>query len=176
MSSALREVAWRSAPGPGDVFAVRRIVESTGFFHAHEVDVAVELVQTRLGQGEASGYHFVFADTVGGDDGAAPVGYACFGEVPCTRGSYDLYWIAVQREGRQRGIGRGLLIEVERRVAALGGRMIWVETSSRELYAPTHAFYEACGYELVARLPAFYEVGDDKLVYARTLPRADGSD
>ena len=38
-----------------DFTRVREIVESTGFFHPSEVDVAVELVEERLRRGDASG-------------------------------------------------------------------------------------------------------------------------
>ena len=44
----------------------------------------------RLEKGAASGYEFVIAE-----DDSSMVGYACFGEIPCTVGSYDLYWIVV---------------------------------------------------------------------------------
>ncbi len=43
-----------------DLATVRDIVTSTGFFHDHEVDVAVELVEERLRRGDASGYYFAF--------------------------------------------------------------------------------------------------------------------
>ena len=44
-----------------------------------------------------------------------------------------------------------------------------VETSSRDDYAPTRAFYLACGYQIVAELPDFYAPGDGKLIYLRVL-------
>ena len=45
-----------------DIGRVREIVESTGFFHSKEVDVAVELVEERLRRGDESGYFFAFAE------------------------------------------------------------------------------------------------------------------
>jgi len=33
----------------------------------------------------------------------------------------------------------------------------------------TTQFYERTGYSLVARVPNFYRLGDDKLIYAKTL-------
>ena len=42
----------RSQVTPSDRDAVRRIVETTGFFRADEVDVAVELVDEALAKGE----------------------------------------------------------------------------------------------------------------------------
>jgi len=42
--------------------SVRGIVESSGFFSAEEVEIAVQLVQERLTKGIQSGYHFLFAE------------------------------------------------------------------------------------------------------------------
>lgn len=158
----MSQLGWRDAPRPGDRAAVRSLVEGTGFFHPFEVDVAVELVEERLARGEASGYHFVFAD-----EGEALGGYACFGPIACTEGSFDLYWIAVGPGSQRRGLGRRLLAEAETRIRARGGRRVYVETSSRPLYEPTRAFYRACGYREEARLEAFYAPGDDKVILVK---------
>lgn len=152
---------------PGDEEAVRGIIESTRFFSPAEVDVAVELVQERRAKGPPSGYLFLFAEQE--SPGSRVVGYTCFGEIACTVGSYDLYWIAVRGEERGRGLGRWLLGETERRIAALGGRRVYIETSGREQYAPTQEFYLSCGYRLEARLEEFYGPGDAKLVYVKAL-------
>ena len=47
---------------------------------------------------------------------------------------------------------------------------MYVETAGREQYRPTRAFYEACGYEIAARLDDFYAPGDAKVIYLRVLP------
>ncbi|WP_145200802.1 GNAT family N-acetyltransferase [Planctomycetes bacterium Poly30] len=155
---------YRSEPAPADIVAVRDVVTSSGFFSPAEIEVAVELVEERLAKGLASGYHFLFAD---GKEGAR--GYTCFGEVPATVGSYDLYWIAVHESERGSGIGRSLLAATEAEIDGLGGARIWVETSSRDLYVPTRAFYLACGYTEAARLPDFYGKGDAKVVFVKAL-------
>ncbi len=151
----------RDEPRPEDRDAVRAVVASTGFFHDFEIDVAVELVDERLRRGEASGYHFVFADAPSG----RLLGYACYGPIACTEGSYDLFWIAVDESERGRGLGRRLLEEAAERIRARGGRGIYIETSGRAQYAPTRAFYERCGCMLDATLPDFYAPGDPKLVF-----------
>jgi GNAT superfamily N-acetyltransferase len=155
--------SFRTQPRAGDVAAIQDIVVSTGFFYPHEVDVAVELVETRLREGEASGYFFVFAE----DGAGRTIGYACYGPVPCTIGSFDLYWIAVHQDCRGGGLGRSLLKEVESRVALARGRRIYIETSSRPMYEPTRSFYRRCGYAEEARMVDFYDDGDDKIIYSR---------
>jgi len=153
---------FREEVGPTDPNLVRAIVASTGFFHGHEIEVAVELVDERLQHGPDCGYLFLFAE----QDGRT-VGYSCYGEIACTQGSYDLYWIAVHDDLRGRGIGGLLLQKTEERIAARRGRAIWVETSGQEKYLPTRKFYLRHGYREAAVLPDFYADGDDKIVYVK---------
>jgi ribosomal protein S18 acetylase RimI-like enzyme len=154
----------REEPGPRDLVAVRELVAATGFFTPAEIEVAEELVRERLQRGVASGYFFLLADD---DEGLA--GYSCYGPIEATVDSWDLYWIAVHPRRRDQGLGTILLRETERRVATAGGRRVWVETSSRDLYVPTRAFYVRRGYAEVARLPDFYAPGDSKVILGRDL-------
>jgi ribosomal protein S18 acetylase RimI-like enzyme len=158
------ELTFREEVGPSDAKMVRDIVASTGFFHGHEIEVAVELVDERLQKGPCSGYLFLFAE-----QGGRTVGYSCYGEIACTQGSYDLYWIAVHDDLRGRGIGGLLLQATEERIAGRRGRAIWVETSGQEKYLPTRKFYLRQGYQQAAVLPGFYADGDDKVVYVKRL-------
>jgi ribosomal protein S18 acetylase RimI-like enzyme len=160
-------VSFRDQPIQEDLANVRRIAESSGFFQAGEIEVAAELVQARLTQGAASGYHFLFADA------AAPVGqtigYTCFGPIPCTQVSFDLYWIAVSEPWRGIGLGKHLLAESERTMRRMGGRRIYVETSSRSQYEPTRSFYTRNGYRQEALIRDFYAPGDGKLIFVKQL-------
>ncbi|WP_419662134.1 histone deacetylase superfamily protein [Desulfosarcina variabilis str. Montpellier] len=163
-SNRIHGVTLRDTLVPGDGQRVRRLVDLTGFFHPDEVDVAEELVVERLQKGEASGYSFIMADHYG-----RLAAYACFGPIPCTASSYDLYWIAVHPDFQGKGLGRRLLMEVERRVKAAGGSRIYVDTSQRVQYASTRAFYESLGYRLEAVLKDFYAIGDGKTIYCKSL-------
>ncbi len=154
----------RDQPRPDDRPRVRQLLEATGFFSAAEVGIAVELVDDWLARGDASGYHFLLADRDG-----RPEGYSCFGPIPLTRGSFDLYWIAVHPDRQGSGLGRALLAESETRIRAAGGTRVYVDTSSRAQYTPTRAFYEACGYRPEAVLEDFYAPGDGKVIYAKVL-------
>jgi D-alanine-D-alanine ligase len=147
-----------------DAAEIRRIVTATGLFRAPEVDVAVELLETRLAKGPASGYEFAFAEQEG-----QVVGYACFGKNTLTVSSFDLYWIAVEPQLHGQGVGRLLLAEVERQIAAAGGTRIYIETSHRPDYVATRGFYERCGYSLATVLDDYYAPGDSKAVYVKTL-------
>jgi D-alanine-D-alanine ligase len=155
---------YREVVRESDEEQVRRLVESTGFFSSEEAGIAAELVEERRQRGEESGYHFLFQD--GGEELKA---YTCFGPIPATVSGYDLYWIAVHQQQRGRGLGKAILAETERRIAELGGREIYAETSSRSQYAPTRRFYESSGYIQAAFLDDFYAPGDSKVIYRKKL-------
>ena len=140
------------------------LARATGFFHADEIEIALELVDERLKKGRASGYEFVIAEM----DGRV-AGYTCFGPIPCTTASYDLYWIAVRPEVQGKGLGRLLLCETERRVREMGGTRVYAETSSRPQYLSTRAFYERTGYNLAELLEDFYAPGDGRATYLKVL-------
>ncbi|MBN2495868.1 MAG: GNAT family N-acetyltransferase [Deltaproteobacteria bacterium] len=157
-----------------DPARVRRLVESTGFFSAAEVDIAEELVLEALARGDAAGYFFCFASS--GEDRLDA--YACYGPIPCTASSYDLYWIAVRPQLQGLGLGRELSERVEQRVAQRGGTRLYADTSGRAQYEATRRFYEHCGYHRAAVLSDFYAPADDKIIYVKVLDsdrrRTDG--
>ncbi len=157
-------ITWRSALLREDENNVREIVGSSGFFRDDEIEVAVELVAETLIKGKESGYEFIFAEMEG-----KTVAYSCYGLIPCSLISYDLYWIATHQDFRNRGTGRLLLTETENRIKNLGGKAIYVETSSKPIYLPTQTFYYKADYQLIARFENFYDSGDDKMTFRKLL-------
>jgi GNAT superfamily N-acetyltransferase len=155
-------LVFRNTPQPTDADSVRKLAEATGLFSPSEIEVAVELVIAALHAGVASGYRFLFADCDG-----RPCGYTCYGPVPCTADSFDLYWIVVDAAHQGRGIGRLLLEETERLIHHAGGRRVYAETSSRRQYHPTRTFYRHTGFRQVARLKDFYAPGDAKIIFCK---------
>lgn len=150
---------------PDDVAQLVRITNDTGFFHPDEVAAAQEILEECVAKGESSGYYVQVAEETG-----KPLGYVCFGPTPLTRGTWDVYWIAVAPGHQGRGIGTRLIRLAEAEICRQGGRLILVETSSQELYAPTRRFYCSSGYREVSRVPDFYDLGDAKVIFARACP------
>jgi ribosomal protein S18 acetylase RimI-like enzyme len=146
---------------------VRSLVEGTGYFNPDEVRIAAELVEERIVRGASSGYEFVMLES----DGVL-LGYSCWGPIDGTLHSFDLFWIAVRDDCRGQGIGRYILRATEACIAARGGGRVYAETSGREQYASTRAFYERCGYEREAELRDFYGPGDSKVFYVREIAAA----
>jgi D-alanine-D-alanine ligase len=157
-------ITWRHEVTAADVAAIRETTASTGYFYDEEIDVSAELVEERLAKGAASGYEFVLAEC----DGQV-VGYTTFGPIPCTKSSFDWYWLAVRPELQGFGIGRDLLAHVERRSKEMGGTRLFCETSGRPQYASTRAFYERMGFALCEVLDDFYGPGDGRATYSKPL-------
>ena len=151
---------------PEDRTPLEAILRDTGFFNPQELEVALELVDDRLALGEKSHYRFLILE---GDDEV--LGYACWGPIPGTIASADLYWIAIHPGRQGQGLGRALLDAAETWIAREGRTRVYLETSTRAQYVPTRAFYLRCGYEIAAELPDFYAPGDGKAIFLKVLPR-----
>ena len=137
---------------------IEEIVRATAVFNEDEIAVAMELFDA------AGDYEFV-----GAFDADNLIGYACFGATPATDRTYDLYWIAVHPNAQRTGAGAALMAEVERQLEHRRARLVMVETSSRDDYAPTRRFYGKRGYQEAARVRDFYAPGDDRVVLTRRL-------
>lgn len=150
---------------PGDDRVIRRITSDTGAFYDHEVQIAEELAQEHLLNGAStSGYHFVACYMQN-----QIVGYTCYGEIPCTRNRYDLYWIVVDPKYSRREIGSQLIHLTENQILRQKGEKIYIETSSREPYLAARKFYIKHGYREVAIFKDYYDNGDHKIVYEKHL-------
>lgn len=139
------------------------MVEATGVFRPAEVAIALEVFDGAVDRPGVDYYGLGTADS------GRLVGFTLFGPTPGTESTWDLYWIVVDPASHRQGIGRELLRATEHAVAARGGRLIVVETSSRDDYAPTRAFYERLGYDRAARIADYYAPNDDLVIYTKPL-------
>jgi ribosomal protein S18 acetylase RimI-like enzyme len=163
-SKTLKNLHLRREPFPSDIPKIGKILASTGLFRKAEIDVAKELLEDFLAEGDESGYSFIMADY-----GEELAGYICYGPIPMAEGRFDLYWISVREDLRGTGIGAILLQEAEKDMKKRHCEYVYIDTSSREDYAPTRRFYEKYGYREVARVPKFFADDDDKLIYMKEL-------
>jgi len=149
---------------PADRDRVLQILIAVARFTEDEVRSAIELVDKALAEPERREYvvHVL-------EDGGQVQGYVCYGPTPFTDGVFDLYWIAVDPRRQREGFGQVLLRFVENEVRKLRGRMLLIETSSKESYGPTLRFYQRAGYDEISRIKDFYRVEDDKIVFCKKL-------
>jgi ribosomal protein S18 acetylase RimI-like enzyme len=151
---------------PADRDSLERILRATGVFSEEEVEVALEVLDETLELPDVpDAYRTVVAELADGK----VAGYATFGSTPNLERTYDLYWIAVDPALHGKGVGRVLIQDVEATLASEGGGVVVVETSGRDDYVPTRAFYRQTGYIESHREKDHYGPGDDKVVYVKEL-------
>lgn len=139
------------------------LIVSVENFNQAEVDCALELVDIYLDDPDQKDYCVAVAE----DTASVVHAYACWGPVPLTKGTYDLYWIATHPNARGSGYGQALMDFVERSVSEQKGRLLVVETSAKDSYEGTIAFYRRLGYEEASLMKDFYDVGDDRLIFVK---------
>jgi D-alanine-D-alanine ligase len=144
--------------------AVHEFIKATNFFRPDEVDVAMEVFDDAIDKGPDGHYQSYVIDENG-----KPVGWVCFGPTPCTIGTFDLYWIAVDPACQSKGYGRILMTFAENKIKKHGGRLVIVETSGRPSYIATRKFYLKIDYLESSRVWDFYAPDDDKIIYIKRL-------
>lgn len=150
---------------PEDRRKIEEILRSTEYFYEFEIEVALGLADETLANGrEESGYYWMKLT-----DGDGMVAFANYAKNSFSTHSWDLYWIAVHRDYRNKKLGSILLKAIEEDVRSMGGKILWIETSGRPLYESTESFYKRNGYDLQASLKDFYAPGDPKQVYSKIL-------
>jgi ribosomal protein S18 acetylase RimI-like enzyme len=158
------------APQAAEQVLLVALTEATGFFNVAEIKIVGEMLGAYFENPRSDEYSWLVyrarAD-------APPRGYICYGPASLTFGTYDLYWIAVDRQYQAQKIGSALLHGMEADLTRRGARQIYIETSDKPQYAPTRAFYERRGYARAAHFRDYYDVGDGKLIYFKALGTAE---
>ena len=158
MDSVIRKAA------AGDTPTVMDMIRRTKFFRPVEETIAQEVLEEAAAADADASYQSYVIEANG-----RVAGWICFGATPCTLGTFDIYWIAVDPDSQHAGLGSALLAFAEQAVAAQGGRLLVIETSGSEMYRPTQRFYEKNGYRLAAVVEEFYAPDDPKQIFTKTI-------
>ena len=149
---------------PADSEAMLSVVRATGLFppeEFHEVETLFDdFFSNQLGQD-----HFLLTAIAGKD----VAGVAYYAPERMTRGTWNLYMIAVHPDRQGEGHGRALVRSVEDALSQQGERMLIIETAGLPSFEPTRSFYRSCGYEEEARIRNFYDNGTDKVIFCKLL-------
>jgi len=124
--------------------AIEAISRQVGLFRDDEVPVALEVFDAAVAG--SPDYEALGVEAEG-----SLAGWICWGPTPCTLGTWDLYWMAVDPARQGLGLGTALVEEMERRIAGRA-RLVIVETAGRPDYAATRGFYAP---------------GDDQVTYVK---------
>jgi GNAT superfamily N-acetyltransferase len=158
-----------SAPKVQDTQKLLDIAVSTGLFTPAEAEdllgqVLSDYFNEKLGQG-----HRIFAIYDAASE--EPAGWTYFAPTPHAPGVYDVWWIGIIKAQHGKGLGTQLLHFIEANVTQhdAEARMVIIETSSRPEFAPTRAFYRKRGYKQCGEIPNFYDIEDNKIIFAKEL-------
>src|SRR5262245_12274676 len=150
---------------PSDRPDLERILAATRAFSAGEQKVALELIDYGLTNPNQTDYYFQCIE----DDAERLAGYMCYGVIPLSDRCWDLYWIAVDPTLQGQGLGKEMVRHMEADLRERRARKIFIETGGKSSYGPTRSFYETLGYVEIARVPDFFAVGDDKVIFGKDL-------
>ncbi|HNW59795.1 MAG TPA: GNAT family N-acetyltransferase [bacterium] len=142
---------------------VMLLIRATAMFTDAEVSVAEELIDLFLSRPEQKDYRVHVLE----DEEGTVTAYTTWGPTPLTEGTYDLYWIAVSPGAQGKGYGKRLMRWVEDKIKEEKGRVLIIETSSQPKYESTRQFYLKQHYQEVARIAGYYQMNDDRVIYAK---------
>jgi len=152
---------------PQDKEHIHNLLVSTGAFRPEEIKVAMEVVNFTL-RHRKKGDYFIFCALNESDE---IIGYICFGSIPLTESSFDLYWIAVNPHYTRRGIGRKLLNLAESFCRKKGASRIYIDSSSSPNYQAARCFYTKNLYRPICQLHNFYRLGDHKIIFVKEISK-----
>ena len=99
------------------------------------------------------------------------VGIAYSAPEQMTVGTWNLLMIAVAKSHQGQGVGSQLMSATEMKLRTMQTRVLLVETSSLPAYELTRRFYPKLGYEKIATVPDYYDKGDDKVIFWKSIER-----
>lgn len=153
-----------------DTPAIAELAFTSGLFPQTEVDTVQALMAEYFARSRDEGHACLLDDGDGVEE--KPVGVAYYQPVPATDRTWTLLMIAVRKDRQGQGRGGALLRQVEAELGGRGQRLLLVETSGVPDFELTRTFYIKSGYTEQARVPDYYEDGDDMVLFHKNLSKA----
>jgi len=98
-----------------------------------------------------------------------PIAFAFCEPERMADGTWNILAIRVLPAFQGKGIGNMLMTYIENQLRNQNQRIVIVETSGLPEFKQTRKFYEKIGYTREARIHDFYDKGDDKIVFWKSL-------
>ncbi len=143
-----------------DIPNLKSVLDETGLFPSEMLeemlrgflsdDLSEDLWLSCLDEGKVIGFCYAVPETM-------------------TDGTWNMLAIAVLPSRQGGGIGGAIVRQLEDELRKRGQRLLIVDTSGRDEFAPTRGFYRKNGYREEARIRDFWTAGDDKIVFSKSL-------
>ena len=139
---------------------------SVDVFSLQEIQGLKEILQECFRN--PGGDYIIFEERVGQE----VAGFIIFGRISFTEYSWDIYWLLVGKKFQGMGLGKKLLVRVEKFVLERGrSSILKVETSTGKEYSHARNLYTRHGYKEMGIIPDFYKEGDNLIVYYKRMVR-----
>lgn len=143
-----------------DIPALKTVLDSSELFPSHLLE---DMMSDYLYNESSEEIWFTTTDQ------GTPISLGYCAPERLTEGTYNLYAIGVRKDWQGIGIGGRMMTYIENTLRKKEGRILIVETSGKPEFEATRDFYIKCGYIKQARIPEFYDKGDDKIVFWKKL-------
>ena len=143
----------------GDLPALKAVIDANQLFPSDMLD---EMISDYFNNEDSNDYWFTY-------DNGKPVAIGYCAPEKMTEGTWNLYLIAVHPNYQGSGYGTSMLHYIEQKLAQSGERILLVETSGLKSFERTRKFYQKCGYNKEAQIREFYQAGEDKIVFRKSL-------
>lgn len=152
----------------GDVEPVVKLLTGVRLFPSEMVAGLNEMMQAHCAGHLGDDYRWIVAEWSG-----RTVAVACYAAEQFADRAWNLLLIAIDHESQGKGWGSQVLMHVEQTLVDSGGRLLLIETSALDSFERTRAFYSKHGYQKVGQIPNYYQQGDDKIIYCKSLSQGE---
>lgn len=145
-----------------DVFDLKKVLDSSELFPSELLDDMIkDYFENKLSED-------IWFTTI---ENNKPISIGYCAPERLTKGTYNLYAIAVTKELQGTGVGKAMIQYLENLLEKNGNRILIVETSGTSDFALTREFYVKCNFTEQARIPEFYDKDDDKVVFWKKIQK-----
>src|SRR3989338_5123094 len=123
-----------------DIPMIKTIVRSVENLRENEIECCLDMVKEAL--------HPSYAPTtvMCYEENKDVLGFVSYSEDEMTKGTWEIYWVAVHKDHQGKGIGKKLMLYAEQDARKANARQLVLETSSLENYDHVRLFYNKLGY------------------------------
>lgn len=144
---------------PNDIPSLKAVIDANELFPSDMLD---EMISDYFANENSKDIWFTYQKN-------EPIAIAYCAPEKMTEGTWNLYLIAVHPDYQGNGVGTSMVHYIEQVLAAREERILLVETSSLASFEQTRKFYYKCGYHQEAQIREFYQAGEDKIVFRKSL-------
>lgn len=140
---------------------------ATGLFTPQSATAVLQPVLDAFHDAPEGPGHRILASRA--SDASRVTGWTYFARDQYAEDVWNVWWFGVHPHDHGTGVASALLHEIEQVLRQQGARVVVIETSDADALARARRFYTRSGYRQCGTVPDFYENGEGKVIFAKTL-------